>query len=277
MLFVPGTGPLLVEDNVGSVGTLTPGTAVTTGGASSTKGTPAELIASTLFDAYWVRIMASNYGESGVAADGAMDILIGASTEDVLIPNLLMGYCGDLEVSCRAPKIWDFPLYIPAGSRIACQAAGLRLSTAVRVGIYLFGGNGMPGYPVGTRVTTYGMGTVPNGTAITPGTSGAEGSWTQITASTTEQHLAVVPSFQVTNDSSMNLRGYSLDIGIGSATEEVIGTGYTYWGDTADQMGGPCQSFPTFHPIPSGTRLVARVSNNGTNDAGYDCVLHGVS
>lgn len=277
MLLIPGSGPLLTEDNVGSVGTLLPGTAVTTGGASSTKGTPAELITSTAFDAYWVRIVAANYGESTVASDGAMDILIGASTEDILIPNLLMGQCGDLEVSARPPKVWDFPLYIPAGSRIACQAAGLRTATVVRVAIYLFGGNGMPGFPVGTRVTTYGMGTVPNGTAITPGASGAEGSWTQITASTTEQHIAIVPSFQTTNDSSMNLRGYSLDIGIGAATEQVIGSGYTYWSDTADQLGGPFNSFPTFHPIPVGTRLVARVSNNGTNDAGYDCVLHGVS
>src|SRR5262245_10721750 len=113
MLWVPKKGILRVESNVGSAGTLEPGTVVTTSGSANTKGTPAELSASTAFDAYWVKIQAWGYAAGGVASQGSMDILVGAATEEVLIADLLMGYCGGGGTSAgNGPKMWDFPLYI---------------------------------------------------------------------------------------------------------------------------------------------------------------------
>lgn len=277
MLWVPRKGFLQVQHNTGAVGSANIGTAVTTGASASTKGTPAELITSTSFEVYWVRIIATNYGAAATASEGAMDILTGAATEDVLIPNLLMGYCGGIGAAGNGAKVWDFPLYIPAGTRIACQAAGARTSTAFRVGIFLYGGDEQPPFRVGTRVTTYGMGTVPNGTAITPGASGAEGTFTQITASTTEDHFALVPSFQVSADTTINLRQYSLDIGIGAATEDQVMEGYWYATDSGELMGGSYNPMPCFLDVPSGTRLAMRVSNSGANDGGYNGVIHGVS
>lgn len=127
MLWFPTKGRLRSESNVGSVGDTTPGTTVTTGTTFSNKGTPAELIAATAFDSFFIVIVASGYAISGFGSRGCLDILIGAATEAVLIPNLLMGYCGDWLGSGgvdSAPKCWAFPLYIPAGSRLATQAAG---------------------------------------------------------------------------------------------------------------------------------------------------------
>jgi hypothetical protein len=278
MLGILQKSNILRQHNLGSAGAATVGTSVTTGGTSTAKGTPAELIASTSFDSYWVKIVASNIAASAVASDGAMDILIGAATEDILIPDLLFGYCG-MNTGTNTPfaKTWDFPLYVPAGSRIACQAASLRTSTAFYVGIILYGGNGSPPFRVGSRVTTYGMGTVPNGTAITPGVTGAEGSWTQITASTSESHFCLVPSFQMTNDGTTNARNYFVDIGTGSATEEEIGESFVYHSSANESLGGPLDTMPVFADIPSGTRLAMRASNNGANDAGYDACIHAVS
>ena len=277
MLWTPQKGIVRVQHNTGTVGTLTPGTSVTTGAAASTKGTAVELIASTSFDAFWVTIMAAIYGAAGSASEGSMDILTGAATEDILIPNLLMGYCGGMDGAGKGPKRWDFPLYIPAGTRLAAQAAGALTSTAMQVWIFLYGGNGIPPFRVGTRVTTYGMGTVPNGTAITPGISGAEGSWTEIVASTTYDHFALVPSFQPSADSTINIRAYALDLGVGAATEEEIMRSYWYSADNGERMEGPLNSMPCFQDIPAASRLVMRVSNSGANDGGYNGVIHGVS
>lgn len=275
MLWVPHKGVPQVQHNTGAVGTVNIGTAVTTGASSNTKGTPAELITSTNFDAYWVRIMCCAYGLSATASDGCLDILAGASTEEVIIPNLLMGYSPDPTLA-QGFKTWDFPLYIPAGTRIAAQAAGLRTATAFRVAIFLYGGDGCPAFPVGQKVTTYGIGTVPNGTSVTPGASGAEGSWTQIVASTSEDHFAIVPSFQAINNSGMLSRMIAMDIGVGAATEEEIAQSIWWAANGLEYIVGPANSMPCFQSIPAGSRLSTRLSNNNTTPS-YDVALHCVS
>jgi hypothetical protein len=278
MLWVPQKGNLRVEHNTGTVGTASPGTSLTTGAASGTKGTAVQLIASTSFDAYWMKVIAHNYALAATDSQGALDILIGAATEEVLIPNLLMGFCGTATTSpARGFKTWDFPLYVPAGSRLAAQAAGNRVSTALRVMLFLYGGDGMPHFRVGSKVTTYGV-TVPVGTTVAPGASGAEGAWTQITASTTEDHFALVPSFQPGTDTTKATLNYAVDIGLGAATEEEIAQSYWFGVNTDEAMMGPINSMPCMQDVPSGTRLSMRVSNSGVNDAGnYNGALHCVS
>lgn len=279
MLWVPQKGVLQVQHNTGTTGTATPGTSVTTGAASGTKGTPAELIASTSFDSYWMRVICNGYSASATASQGCVDILIGAATEEVLIPNLLMGYCGVMTAnSGGGPKMWDFPLYTPAGSRLAAQAAGARTSTAMRVAIFLYGGHGLPPFRVGSKVTTYGVTAVPNGTTLTMGASGAEAaSWTQITASTSEDHFALVPSFQPSADTTTSNAVQMIDLGLGSATEEQIAEGYIYDTSAGEQCGGPFNSMPCFQDVPSGTRLVMRGSSSASLDASYNGAIHAVS
>ena len=276
MLWIPQKGVLRREHSWGSVGSTTLGHAVTTGAAAGTKGTPTELITSTSFDAYWITIWAGAYGAAATASEGCLDILVGAATEDVLIPNLLMGYCDDWSAG-RGPKMWHFPLYIPAGTRIAAQACGARTATAVRVGVALYGGDGYPPFRVGSQVNTYGVATPPNGTAVTPGASGAVGSWTQITASTSEDNFAVFPSWQPNADTNMGPRSWTVGIGIGSATEDLIAEDYYYGVTSNEAMTGPCVGMPAFYDMPSGSRLVMRASNHGTNDSTYQGALHCVS
>lgn len=285
MLWVPSKGALLTEHNLGNVGSASLGTSVTTGGAASTKGTAVQLIASTAFDAYLVLITAAAYGTSATTSRGCLDILVGSATEEVLIPNLLMGFCGNIGAASPGPKRWIFPLYVPAGTRIAAQVAGDRTSTAMRVGIQLWGGAGYPPFPVGQRVVTYGIGTVPAGTAVTPGASGAEGSWTQIVASTSEDHFCIVPSAQPpTGDTTLTASGLWQDVGIGAATEEVIaGSGrehsFVWTLDGNELVSGPENPMPLFADIPSGSRLVSRLSRSSAADtvATWDVALHGVS
>lgn len=278
MLWVPQKGLYRTIHNSLTV-SATPGISVTTGAAAGTKGAVTALIASTPWDSYWMTIIAHSYSNSATAAQGAMDILVGDSPQEILIPNLLFGHAGWFAPASTTtgPKRWDFPLYLPAGTALWAQAAGARVSTAFRVIIQLHGGGGMPPLRVGRKVTTYGMGAVPDGTAIVPGATGAEGAFAQMTASTSEDHFAVVPSFQVTGDTTVNLRAIAVDIGIGAATEEEISTNYWFSTDALESMGGPWNSFPTFHDIPAGTRIAMRASNSGTNDGAYNGVVHAVS
>lgn len=278
MLIIPQTGVVRVQHNTGSVGTATIGTAVTTGAAAGTKGNPVQLIASTLFDAYWVTIMTDNYAAATTASRGCLDILIGAATEHIIIPDLLFGNSGGISSTAKhGPKRWDFPLYIPAGSRLSAAAAGDRTSTNVGVSIYLFGGDGMPKDRCGGRVTTYGV-TVPAGTAITPGASGAEGAWTEIVASSSYDHIAFLPSFQE-GGTTINLRNYTIDLGIGAAgAEKEICSGFWFQADTNESIQGPFPSMAFADDVPAGTRLCLRASNSGTNDAGgYSAAIHAVS
>jgi len=286
MLWHPRQGGVRYEHNFGTVGSLTPGTSVTTGAAAATKGTPVELIASTNFDAFWIRITAGNYGASATTARGCLDILVGAATEEVLIPNLLMGFCGSTGGANPGLKTWEFPLYIPAGTRIAAQVAGDRTSTAMRVGVQLYGGGDYPAWRVGQRVTTYGIGTVPAATDFTPGASAAEGAWAAITASTTEDHFCVVPSAQPpTGDTTLTASALFLDIGIGAATEELLfgdstqQQSYIFSLDGAELVGGPANSFPCFGDVPSGSRLTMRGSRSSAADtvATWNGALHCVS
>lgn len=277
MLHIPQKGRWLQQHNLGTVGTTTPGTTVTTSGTSSVKGTAVELIASTNFDVCLVSIHASAYFVSAGDSRGCLDILIGAATESVLIADLLVGACGGYLSANGGPKRWFFPLFIPAGSRISAQAAGIRLSTGLQVQIVLHGGLVSPPWRVGGKVTTYGIGTVPDGTAITAGASGAEGSWTQITASSSRDHFCLVPSFQLGNDTNCNSRALAVDIGLGAATEEEVGQSYIYTTGSDESLSGPhVPVLPVITDVPSGTRLSMRASNSGANDA-YQGALHGVS
>lgn len=280
--YIPQHGCVRVQHNLAGVGTVVPGSAVTTGGSASTKGGATQLIASTNFDAFEIIIMASNYAASGVTSKACLDIMVGAATEEVIIPDLLAGHAGMTTGAVnQGPKVWKFPLYIPAGTRISAKAAGSRTATDMRVCVWIRGGNVSPPFRVGSKVVTYGIGTVPAGTPVTHGNA-SEGSWTQVTASTSEYHFACFPSLQGPTDTTITpLRTFELDIGIGAATEELLGgyeQAYMYRVDTLEALCGPFYYEPVFADIPSGSRLTARLSADGGADAAaYEVALHCVT
>lgn len=240
---------------------------VTTGAAATTKGSAAQLIASTARDTHMLVVTVFRYANPVTTSSLAVDILLGAATESVFIENLLGGSAG--------VKSWYFPVYIPAGTRIAARAAGSRVNTSFTTQVRCVNYPGGAPFQVGSVVTTYGIGTLPNGTSITPGASGAEGNFAQITASTTMDHFAIMPSFQLGADTSTTLNYLEVDIGVGAATEDVITADWVFHTTGNEEMGGSV--WPHFCRYPSGTRLALRASNSGTNDAAYNAVIHCIS
>lgn len=279
MLWAPIKGMTRYQSNIAAAGSSTLGTSCTTGAAEATKGTIVEAISSTNFDSYLMHITIGDYTAEGSAGRGCLDIMIGGSGSEVaLIENLLMGYCGGSadDAQVKGPKQWMFPVFVPAGSRLSIRAAGEAASTTVRCAITLMGGQGSPQFHVGTKVTTYGVATVANGTTITEGQSGVEGAWAQITSSTSRDHFCVVPSFQFNTQTTNEAYSY-VDLGIGAASSEVqIGAPYVYSSGFYALMDGPFNPMPTFCNIPAGTRLAMRASNSGLRRAAQGAI-HGVT
>lgn len=285
-LWVPQKGVVQVIHNVGTVGANPLGTSMTTGGAAATKGTAVECIsaASNTMDTYYMVVQATQYGLAATDAQGAMDILIGGATDEVLIANLLMGFCSPTDSATGVgPKRWEFPIYIPSGLRIAAQAAGQRISTAVRAQIFLYGGDAMPGFRVGRKATTYGMGTVPFGTTVTPGASGAEGTWTAITTSTSEDHFCFVPSYQCGTDTTLTRSYLAVDLGVAATADAAttateMAQSFMFAVTDNEMMRGPENSHPAYFDVPSGSQLTMRSSCSTAIDAGnYNGVIHAVS
>lgn len=268
LLLPPQTCKIIT--NHGLVGSTTPFTAVVSSATTNTYGTVTELIsaANNTQDSWGIEVTVYGGGASATATQGCLDILIGGATDDVLIPGLLIG--GAYNTGYHS---WFFPVYIPAGVRIAAQHANVRASISLRVGIRLYGGCD-PYFPVGSKVLAYGT-KINNsrGQSITPTASGGAASVTELTASTSRDHIALIPSYQCSTDTAIAAVSlHNVGIGLGATTEERAGT-WWFAMDTQEAQSGPFPNMPALRPIPSGTRLTMLVSNSGANESAYDGLI----
>lgn len=116
-----------VVDTVGADTATTDGTAVVSG-ASNTKGSWTQIVASTTRRSRWILVA---WGVGGTQQ--LMDIGIGASSSEVLlIPNLVNRASGDQQA------FYSMPCDIPAGTRISARTAAALATNTSNVVIYLF-------------------------------------------------------------------------------------------------------------------------------------------
>jgi hypothetical protein len=263
-----------VHHSLGSVSSTTRGVAVTTGaGTSATKGTIAELIASTPFRSRFFVFWAFDYATNAGTSKGSLDLMVGAGgSEQILVADMLHGFCGGY--AGIGPKTWAFPLALEEGVRLSVRACGERLSTTFRVGITLYELARGPGGWYGTRCDTVGA-SAPNGVAMTPGGASSEGAWVEAVASTARAYGAIVPSLQIDGETSVNARNCSLDIGIGAAAaEQAFPQPFEFMSDTTEAMSGPHgHASPIYQDIPAGVRLAMRAGESSTPD-GFQGALH---
>lgn len=272
MLGVPQLGDVRTVSNYGLVGSGTPGTAVPENATTLLYGAVTELISAannSIGDCWGIEVAILETGASATSSQCAVDILIGGATDDVLISSLLAA-----NAYAATPRTYFFPVHIPSGVRIAAQLASVRTAiTDPRVLVTLYGGCPPP-FRVGHKVVTYGT-KINNarGQAVTPTASGGTASVTQMTASTSMDHFAFLPGFQVVT-TTVTLRNYNLGIGVGASTEERIGT-WWHFADAGEHVGN-FPSMPAFRNVPAGSRLSLLASNSGTNDAAYDGLIYAV-
>lgn len=273
--------PTSIEENIGTT-SAEYGTSVPAGGSAHTKNTTyTTLIAATAYDAYGITVILSNVGTAATTNERALvDIAIGAaSSEIVIIPNLICGNTGTLGAATGGAAIFHFPIFIAKGVRLSATAQALIASDTVNVAIYLHQHPRGPGRFIGSRVTAYGANTgTSSGVAHTSGSTNAYGTATQIIASTTNPIKALQIGMDLGTDTTgATLRGL-VRLGFGATPDYFVSDLIWSESTTLENPHFWLANFVLSHMgfnIPAGAdiRLSAMVS--GTGEA-RGWVLYGV-
>ena len=161
------------------------GTAVQAGASAGTKGLWTQIVSSTDEDTFGVKVHILA-GQTTFNRPVMVDIGIGAAaSEEIVIPDLM----GGMNKSDEHVLHYEFPLFVPAGSRIAARASGTTGSTVIDVALSLGYGSASI-IPVVNRIHAYNA-DPSNAQASTTGsygTSGTWGSYVQLTASADKDH-----------------------------------------------------------------------------------------
>jgi hypothetical protein len=235
---------------------------ITASATPGTKGTATELIASTAHDANWIAVGLTGAASSSV---GLLDILIGAATEQVIVPDLFYVARG----STASAGSYLVPIFIPKGSRISARVQSATVSGSIVVTIHLIGGSLIGGGQAAPAVSGYGATASSLGTNIDPGgTANTWSAWTEITAATERDHRWLILSGRY-GDANGLATSWRVQVGIGAATEQVLVPDIAFSMDaTSDLVYNAVHSFPIF--IPKGSRLSARVRSSSITDGDRD-------
>ncbi|GAA0969760.1 hypothetical protein GCM10009555_017480 [Acrocarpospora macrocephala] len=264
-------------ETAGATAASSIGVAVTAGGSTNTKGSWVELIAATAHKAVGLIV---NAGRGHTAtADFLVDIGVGASSsETVIIPNLKC----DNGSNNLGPGQILIPIGIPAGTRIAARCQATSASAVTRLQVILLYGSWLGQPPLG-RVTAYGVATADSGgVSVDPGlAANTKGSWSQITASTTNPMRSMLVSIgqQANSGRSVNT-DWLLDIAIGAGGSELIVIADLHAEvSTSDDAVEPRYIGPIPCNIPAGTRLAARSQASNITDPTdklFDVIIYGL-
>jgi hypothetical protein len=250
----------------------TTGTVLTAAGSSHTLGTKVELIAATSFDTHLVRVRVHNSFVSNTQTDQLVNIYVGADTAEVLlIPNLLAGWANSLSNGAVTHRIYEFPLFIPAGTRLSADNQALIASDTVAVLIECFGG-GQPRGWVGTGVECIGaVAASSQGTSVTSG-GASDGTFTDI-GTTAKEWRFIQPMMQGNlTDTAMNNASIAADIGVGGALLHELEVFLFATEGSENSRNGDTGRYTL---IPSGTALQLRAQSHTTAET-HDWCIYGV-
>lgn len=232
---------------IGADATGSKGVTVTAAATAHTKGSWAQLEASTDFniEGFWIRISTFDYDE-----DMMIDIGIGASgSESVLVPNIFKR--AGVGVSAF------FPVPIKAGTRVSARVQATTASKVAQV-MLLGIGSSITGNPGCGRVWDIGNTTTTSCIEVDAGsTANTKGSWVELKSSTPNLVTGLVLSIN-SSSSGTDDASFLIDIGIGSSGSEkvLIPDIYTYSKDFLP-VSRPGYIYLDVD-IPAGTRIVAR-------------------
>lgn len=247
-------------------------TTVTNSGTPNTKGAYVQLTASSAADTSGICVIASNRDLTA----GAMlvDVAVGAAaSEKIIIPDIP---CTGTSVTVQAIATPIFPVTIPAGSRISVRTQSTTASDASLAAVMLVDNSRMG--RSGGSMDSYGV--ISATTLTTSIDSGAvlntKGSYTQITASTTNDLCGFAFCISGLNTTSNVGAHFLVDVAIGGAGAEtvIVGNWWFYHGGTHLPPWAPWFDMD----IPAGTRIAVRAQSTTTTaaDRTFGFSLHGL-
>jgi hypothetical protein len=247
--------------SLGSIGTLV------TAGASNADGTAVTLLSSLSRDVEYLRLFISGPGASAQDTTCLVSILIdpaGGTSWSTLIAYLCTGFRVTLNVANQRQHgaEYHFPIWIPAGASIGAFARTANASTQnLRVLAIAQGGNANPAsWWCGQRVSTIGaVQASSRGTAITPGSTSAFGSWTNIGSTLDNDCGAVqIGTSGPTAGVVAVVLDHLIELGVGSVS---IGSPLWYFIHASD-IGFQIGTGLIFKNLAAGTQLQARVAGD---------------
>lgn len=227
---------------------------VTASSTAHTKGSWAQLVASTSDDIGLLGINVQSLSGNGVDNRTLLDLAVGPSGSEVaFLSNLAIGgavAAGGIETGLTMM----LPISIASGSRIAARIQSANVSRATIVNVY--------GMKVRShRVMPASVSVLGTDTTTSSGTvmSGSSNTWVEIAASTGSRFraLMLVPS---QGGTTMGTVRPEFDIGYGASGAEVsLGTVKAQFGGS-ESAASPiaCPIVPLGCDLPAGTRIAVR-------------------
>lgn len=223
-----------------------------------------------------MRLWLNNTTVTNTITSALVDLAVGAAASEVVkVANI---DAGQLSTIPNLGGFWEFPLFIPSGSRIAFRNQSVVSADTVDAQIDLFYGGRFLQY-TGKPPTTYGANTATSrGVDTAAGLSGVEGSWQQITSATTAAHRGLLVSFSGAGDQTILSSDYTYDIGVGTAGNEVAVASDLVIGSTTAEIITPRAGSTRVDGlyIPAGSALSVRLSSSQGSAQSLDFILHGL-
>jgi len=211
----------------------------------------------------WTRIGGPTANNSygfilNVYGDSKSDVIIDVSTESgtagIFLPNLL------ISTSLTICDQMFFPMFVPAGSEIWIRGQASLTNRGVLVSFQTVAPDSLNIMPVFNRCTAYGVDLAnSDGTLIAPsGSANTWSAWREMVASTSypiEQMAMMVGDL---SNSIMSAGFYLVQIGVGSAGNEVPIFTATMFSNINDDTFAPRYISPIMVSLPEGVRLSVR-------------------
>jgi hypothetical protein len=187
------------------------------------KGPWSQLIASSAFDAYGISVLVGSTARAAsVDIRRLVDIGIGAaSSEIVIIANLEAGGSAEWgDPSCQ-PAHYVFPIFIPAGTRIAGRCQGQAISPTVQCQVRLYSTPIGPCGWTGSTVTTYGADTANSRGVLHTHGNASYPTATEIVSSTSRPTRYLQVGVGMSSDTTGNTKRGLIRIGVGSTPNYI--------------------------------------------------------
>jgi hypothetical protein len=244
------------------VGPGASGTVVTGHASANTKGAYVEFISSTPFACNRVIVRAENGGGTA-GRQFSIDLATGAGgAETVKVPDMLTDSNGN--TSHTSQGVWDLPLSIPAGTRIALRiAVNSTTSNTLRFSVTLVAAGETNGP---TSYVNYGVdATDSGGTSVDPGgVANTKGAYSQLTASTSAiaQVLVVNATYRANTAGASAFWRVDIATGAGGGETVLIPDIPLEYGQpgAADPTGLLLRTRTFLTYIPASTRIAVRAS-----------------
>ena len=234
------------------------------------KGAWVEIVASTSAAANMMYLTLSDTGQSSLNTGVLLDIGIGsAGSESVVIENIPCGWTGSVN---SAITLHQFPIAIPAGTRISARCQAFIASDTVNVRINLAS---LPDFFAHGSVTTIGAATTDSRGTNLP----SNDTYVELIASTSQQYRAIVmiPCLGSTTNPAVAGETSLYTLGIGAAGSEVAVMTMNATSTTGELLFVALDTrnmiYAPANPIPQGIRIAVKQSI-GRNYR--DVIIYGV-